>query len=303
MKTNTSTWIEGNGTLRTVFRTLALWAYSSEEKARLQLVKAMESRDNHPGIYTLQYAIHLRKKEIQWIAVNIPLFYFLVLCVLLMAGGLASHDPRNLSVSVFLVLYSAVVFRTTFFNLYLDACRFLYKAADKLWKERLENGVAEKVEFPARPMNSPEILPPADRLESILSDKPEKEPAEDSELSPGKGAISIFLLDELVKKECDRPNIHGGDIHKTTAYYAYISGCRPKNIQGKAKQYLNRASLNLSTPNSRSTHRKYLEILLEHYCTRRYKILKNAHCTICDQFQRLLLQRCTDLRVIITRVF
>jgi hypothetical protein len=265
MKRHTSTWIEGDGTVRTVFRTLALWAYSSEEKARLQLVKAMEGRENRPGVYTLQYAVHRRKKEIQWISVNIPLFYFLVLCVLLMAGGLSSLNPRHLYLSVSIVLYSAVVFRTTFFNLYLDACRFLYKAADKLREGSPESDVTQRIDPPGLPIDGSETLQPVGKSESMPSDKREKQATEEADLSPGKGAISIFLLHELVKKECDRPNIHGGDIHKTTAYYAYISGCRPKNIQSKAKHYLNRASLNLDTPNARSTHRKYLEILLELY--------------------------------------
>ena len=84
-------------------------------------------------------------------------------------------------------------------------------------------------------------------------------------MTPGKGAISLFLLDELIKKESGRPNIHNGDIHKTIHYFSYISGCRPKNIQNKIKNYLTRRSIDLATPNTMSTHRKYLEMLLEHY--------------------------------------
>lgn len=57
MKGHASTWIEGDGTVRTVFRTMALWAYSSEEKANRQLMKGMVPKNDQSGPYTLQFAI------------------------------------------------------------------------------------------------------------------------------------------------------------------------------------------------------------------------------------------------------
>jgi hypothetical protein len=253
MKGHASTWIEGNGTVRTVFRTMALWAYLSEERAKLQLVKVIERKGDVTGPFTLQYAIDRRKKEIQWISLYLPLFTLSVISILLIAGGLSSQNPRNLYISLAVVLYLIFLFRTTWFGLYLDACRFLHGAGDALWKERLGDSVAEKAEPTTQPgLKIPEI--------SCLPEE-----AKGDSAPPGRGAISLFLLDALVKKDSGRPNIYNGDLHKTTAYFSYISGCQPKNILSKVKNYRTRESIDLSTPNARSTHRKYLEILIQHY--------------------------------------
>ncbi len=69
MRKHASTWIEGDGTVRTVFRIMALWAYTSNEKAKLQLVRVIERKGDVPGPFILQYAIDRRKKEIQWISI------------------------------------------------------------------------------------------------------------------------------------------------------------------------------------------------------------------------------------------
>ena len=50
MKKYASTRIEGNGTVRTVFRTMALWAYLSEERAKLQLVKVIERKTKNQDL-------------------------------------------------------------------------------------------------------------------------------------------------------------------------------------------------------------------------------------------------------------
>jgi hypothetical protein len=292
MKGHASTWIEGDGTVRTVFRTMALYAYSSEEKAKRQLMKVMVPKNNQSGPYTLQFAIDRRKKEIQWISLYLPLLVLVIVGVLLVAAGLFSRNPRNLYLSLGTVIFLGFFFRVTWFTLYLDACRFLFKAGDALWKEGLGKGSPDTSKFSECPgIDAVEVCEAMDRLtadtpelpqrvqqlpiqgihcqaeksENHQGDDPDPEELSSINHSPVKGAISIYLLDELIKRECGRPNIHGGDIHKSTKYYSYISGCRPKNIINKARCYLNRQSMNLSTPNARTTHRKYTEILLEYY--------------------------------------
>jgi len=100
-------------------------------------------------------------------------------------------------------------------------------------------------------------VPPAFAQESGLSmDIPE---------TTHKGTINLILLAELIKKECGRPNIYTGDIHNTAAYYARVTGCNPKNIVDKTKYYRSREGIHVNTANIRSTHRKYLELLLTHY--------------------------------------
>jgi hypothetical protein len=57
MNKNANTWIEGNGTVRTVFRTLALSKYANSESCKLQLLNAVEKENTQPGPYLLQYVI------------------------------------------------------------------------------------------------------------------------------------------------------------------------------------------------------------------------------------------------------
>lgn len=292
MKGQTSTWIEGDGTVRTVFRTMALHAYSTEEKAKRQLMNVMVPKNDQSGPYTLQFAIDRRKKEIQWISLYLPLLVLVIVGVLLVAAGLFSRNPRNLYLSLGTVIFLGFFFRVTWFTLYLDACRFLFKAGDALLKEGLGEGSpdtsrfnessginagavpesmgrlsADRPEVPQRVQQPAiqEIHRQAEKSEGPTGDDPDPEEPSSSNHSLVKGTISIYLLDELIKRECGRPNIHSGDIHKSTKYFAYISGCRPKNILDKTKYYFSRESINLSTPNARSTHRKYLEMLLEYY--------------------------------------
>ena len=152
MRKQASTWIEGNGTVRTVFRTIALWAYLSEERAKLQLVKVIERKGDAPGPFILQYSIDRRKREIQWLSLYLPLLTLSIPSLLLIAGGLSSQNPRNLYISLAVVLYLIFLFRTTWFGLYLDACRFLHDAGDALLKERLGTVWPRKPNPPHSPL-------------------------------------------------------------------------------------------------------------------------------------------------------
>ncbi|HWB93778.1 MAG TPA: hypothetical protein VG605_18090 [Puia sp.] len=72
MKKEVRIWIESKGITPTMFRA-ALWKYSTEEKAKQQLVKAIKGGNGIPGLYALQYAIDRRKMGIRWAWVYVPL--------------------------------------------------------------------------------------------------------------------------------------------------------------------------------------------------------------------------------------
>src|SRR6185437_3159038 len=185
----------------------------------------------------------------------------LLLSILLIMEGLLSQKHWALSVSVAVAACLLFIFRLTWFSKSSEACRFLYLAGDALSNEKLGKTQAE------RPQTSPKPeIAIRQGLPNIPQGKePDLEQINDAPHELGKGALPTYFLHELLKKECNRLNIYDGDIHKTTLYCAHISGCKQKNILSKAQHYKTRQSINLSTPNARSTHRKYLEILLQYY--------------------------------------
>jgi len=86
-----------------------------------------------------------------------------------------------------------------------------------------------------------------------------------SEIEPRKSNIILFLLHELVKKECGRPNIHRGTLMETVRFFSESSGCQLKNIITKARLYRTRNTIKLSSENARATHFRYLTTLQDHY--------------------------------------
>ena|SRR5260221_11515632 len=73
MNKNGNTWMEGNGTVRTVFRTMVLWEYASPEGSKQQLLRAIGKKEDQTSPYLLRYAVDKRKMEIQWISLYLPL--------------------------------------------------------------------------------------------------------------------------------------------------------------------------------------------------------------------------------------
>jgi hypothetical protein len=244
-----------------VFRALALWEYSTEEQARQQLVKVIERGNHPPGPYILQYAINRRKQEIQWPFLYIPAIIHLLVSINLIMEGLLSQKPWTLSVSMAVVACLLFIFRFTWFSKSSEACRFLYLAGDALSDEKLGKTEIENQQT----SQGPAVAIQHGQPNIHHGGEPDLEGTNDAPRDLVKGALPTFFLHELVKKECRRPNIYDGDIHKTTLYCVQITGCRQKNILSKAKYYITRQSIDLSTPNARSTHRKYLETLLQHY--------------------------------------
>jgi len=296
-----STWIEGDGTVRTVFRKLVLWDYTSLESCKLQLVNAIEKKNTTPSPYLLDYAIIRRKGEIRWVSVVLPIIIMSIPLPFLFYGAFLSHQVQHLRGCIAATLVIALLFRFTYYSQYLAVLRLIYSAGDAIQQELTVAKSRKEVELPKevestelvafvaqpvpvempaevvtiplavaeaaesfQPIPIPEDKQPEDLL---IPPQPagEKPVFEEAAGIPNKGSINSFLLHELIKSECGRPNIYKGDIHKNVRYYSYITGCKPKNILDKAKYYKDRGLLNLATLNSRTTHRKYLEMLLQHY--------------------------------------
>lgn len=256
MRERARKWIEGNGFVRTVFRMLAHWPYSDEQVAKQRLRKTIEWTNGLSGPHVLQYAIYRRKKEVQWVSVYLPLFISFIVGLTLIAAALVTQNPRDLYLSLGLIVCMIIYFRVTIFSHYLYVCRLIYEAADVLSKESVPTIAPVTSNIGEQAGYKPELLPclvdssPADLLISSR---------------PAKGTIILFLLDELIKKECNRPNIHRDDIHITIKCFAHASGCQPRNILKQVQSYASRNSIKLGTPNVRTTHLKYLDTLIEHY--------------------------------------
>jgi|GEM_PF-4389279 len=293
MKRNANTWIEGEGTVRTVFRKLALSEYCTIDRSRQQLLSAVEKRDGDIGTFVLQYAIDRRKLEIQWISLYLPLLAFACSAIFLLRGAMISTSPLHVWVVSGLIFTFAIIYRQTFFAQYLDACRTLYFAGDNLLeKVATKQPSSIPIEAQRLPFGDVQPEPPKSVSETVLTTEIKEVPLITAEImqsetelldipgvvdelcqrkegeiaeGPNKGSINTILLHELVKKEAGRPNIHSGDVHKAVLYYAQITGCKPKNILDKTKYYKKRDAIVLSTPNARTTHKKYLDILLQHY--------------------------------------
>jgi hypothetical protein len=285
--------------VRTVFRKLALYEYGTRDLSKQQLINAVEKENQPLGTLTVQYGIDRRKKEIQWISLYIPLLAFIVLVLLAFSAVMTTHNLTQLYGGIGLLIALSFIYRTTFYSQYLEACRHIYFAGTDLEREVTMPAICESPDSASIPMLAP--LPEKQELEGAemestvqgqpmltaeeqdtLTDSPIPIPraAPENHLpatfdptdsqseevgTPGKGAIPTFLLDELIKKECNRPNIYRGDLTKTIKLFSYLSGCNEKNILSKVKSYRSRKSIEFVTPNARSTHRKYMENLLLHY--------------------------------------
>lgn len=299
MNKKVNSWIEGDGTVRTVVRSFALWNYSTQDRCKVQLVKAIEKENALTGPFLVQHVVDRRKNEIQWISLYIPLFAFSIPILLVLFAAFLSHIILNLYLGIGLMAVTAVVFRMTCFSQYQEARRFIYQAGDCLLRETDVQEVSRNPAVIAQSVSSgiPYVIEnelvekdnsTLERNTALTGTSPNLNfsavqtacvrvlpldtQAEEESLVSGealeitnKGCIKTILLHELVKKECGRPSIYSGDIHKSVQYYSHITGCQPKNILDKTKYYKNRESMNLTTPNARTTHKKYLELLLQHY--------------------------------------
>jgi hypothetical protein len=299
MSKNVNTWIEGNGTVRTVFRKLALYEYGTRDLSKLQLIRAVEKENQPLSTLTVQYAIDRRKKEIQWISLYIPLLAFSVLLLVAFGAVMTTRNQTHLYGGIGLMIALSFIYRTTFYSQYVEACRHIYFAGTDLEREATMPTICASSD----PWSIPILAPPAEKqelevaeMESAVQEQPQLAAEDQPTLTdysveilpaalevhlpptcdptdsqseevgaPGKGAIPTFLLDELIRKECNRPNIYRGDLSKTIRLFAYLSGCNEKNILSKVKSYRSRKSIEFLTPNTKSTHRKYMENLLLHY--------------------------------------
>jgi len=135
-----------------------------------------------------------------------------------------------------------IYFQKYWYSKCSEACRFLYVAGDSLSNEIHGKREGERQQAPQKPQI--EIQPGQSNI--LQGEEPNLELTNDVTREQVKGAIATFLLHELLKKESNKPNIFKGDIHKTTLYYSFISGCVQKNILNKTKHYKTRQSIDLT---------------------------------------------------------
>ncbi|HVU57733.1 MAG TPA: hypothetical protein VHD83_21875 [Puia sp.] len=265
-------WIEGDGTFRMLFRKLALWDFASADRCKVQLLIAIEKEKMMMSANGVQFAVERRKKEVQLLTHYLPLFVVFMTSLAYISLATIFHVFPHYYLGLVLSLSLIIVYKHTWFSQYVETCRYIYTAADSLLKE------LSVKEFPALPtvlpsVGSVTILEPAmvqpDLQKPFLSANFEEveqvDPMQDAETGPQKSNIILFLLDELIKKECNRPNIHSGTLKETIIFFSASSGCQAKNIITKAHTYRTRNAIKLSSENARTTHLRYINILLEHY--------------------------------------
>jgi len=263
MNKNLCAWIEGDGTFRTLFRKLALWEYVTQKSSKLQLSLAVEKENSLIGPYLLHYTIAHKKRGILWISFLLPLSAFLVTSGLVLYFSVQlNQGAPTLYKGIVLAILILISFRITFYDQYLKASKFIAFAGDELLKEL----IPQKQDATKICITKNEDPDHTNAVTKTIPFAPlQTNEAAETIDQPGKGTINTILLCELIKRECKYPNIYNGDIHQTIAFYCHITGCKEKNFLDKTKHYKSRETLDLGTPNSRATHRKYLERLLEHF--------------------------------------
>ena len=145
MNKNVYTWMEGNGTVRTVFRKLALWEYGSPEQCKLQIIHDIEKENVGPSPFALQHAVERRKREIRSISLHLPLLAF-ISPVFVFYGAMYSHNIVHLYAGIGLTIFLAGIYRITCFSQYQAACRLIYHAADHLLEDITVKEVPQPVE-------------------------------------------------------------------------------------------------------------------------------------------------------------
>jgi len=125
-----NTWIEGNGTVRTVFRTLALSKYASPEACKLQLLNAVEKENTVPGPYLLQFVVKRRMDKIKWVSVYALMVAFLIVSLLTIPVIVALPGRLHFYLGISLLLGLGIAFRVTFYDQYLEAQKYLSFAGD-----------------------------------------------------------------------------------------------------------------------------------------------------------------------------
>ena len=238
------TWMEGDGTIRTLLRKAALWDYASPERCKLRLSSAIEKKDSAPGPYLIQYAMDRRKKEVQIISHYLPLFgMFLPFLAYISLATMFRVIP-HIYLGVGLMIALGIVYKYTWFCQYQLTCHYLHEAGDSLLIE-LSKKEAIAIERPAE-IQIPEI--------GLVKGA-----------TNGKPNIKQFLLHELIKRECGRPNIASGSLDETTKFFSKASGCQQKYLISEARFYFKRSDIQIETSNSKTIHLGCIGTLLNHY--------------------------------------
>lgn len=265
-------WIEGDGTFRTLFRKLALWDFASADRCKVQLLIAIEKEKMAVGTYGVQFAVERRKKEVQLLTHYLPLFIMFVPTLAYISLATILHVFPHYYLGLALSISLIIVYKHTWFSQYVETCRYIYTAADTLLKESaakedprmpallpaVNSSLISEASIETRDMRKPFLSVESQDEEHIIT-------VSNSDIAPRKANVILFLLHELIKSECGRPNIHSGTLKETVNFFSESSGCQSKNIITKAHQYRKRNTIQLSKENTRSTHLRYITTLLNHY--------------------------------------
>lgn len=243
--------------------------YDSPEDCKAKLL-AVINADHFPNEFLLNHAIEVRKKEIRWRWLWIPMVMFAFLVVYLLYGALFFHVPKYVYLSLVLIIILVIVFRITFYQSYLNIYNRLSLTAASL-KDEIPQ--VPKTKTPDKSFFLQTRKPGLQQQPAIE----ERAPAEKKEYGKEldlffakagdhevKGRIKILLLDQLVRKECNRASIFdvlSRDIDRSVD----IQGCKAKNVASQMQYYNSRKSIKLKKTHSQTTHLKYLSYLQEYY--------------------------------------
>ncbi len=191
-----------------------LGGYDSPEDCRAKLLAVIDA-DHFPNELLLNHAIEVRKKEIRWRYLYIPMVMFGFLIAYLLYGALVFHVPKFVYISFVLIIILTIVFRITFYQSYLDVYNRILFAAISF----NENGELPLELEPVSPDETTlleENKSDLQELPALQAAAPRERKVYGTELEPffagasadaNYGRIKIFLLDQLLRRECKRPSI------------------------------------------------------------------------------------------------
>ena len=250
---------------------LPFGGYDSPEDCRAKLLAVIDA-DHFPNELLLNHAIEVRMKEIRWRYLYIPFVMFGFLAAYLLYGALVFHVSKYVYLSLVLIIILTIVFRVTFYQSYLDVYNRILFAATS-FKESGELPLESETATPEEPTLLQESKSDLQELSALQTAAPRERKVYGKELEPfftgasaeaKYGRSKIFLLDQLLRRECKLPSIFDERQDKIDRSVP-IFGCVAKNVISQFAFYYSRQSIELKTRHSKTTHKKYLKSLQAYY--------------------------------------